>query len=79
MALFCREGSVVAHFWIVLSVPSSLVGRVTLERVTSSLATGLRDYRGSEVEETASIDGYLLHLPTLFVSGEQGSVCARQK
>ncbi|XP_072240749.1 transmembrane protease serine 6 [Leuresthes tenuis] len=68
------EGSVVAHFWIVLSVPSSLVGRVTLERVTSSLAKGLREYSGSEVEETASIDGYLLHLPTLFVSETEPKV-----
>ncbi|KAM4584648.1 transmembrane protease serine 6 [Odontesthes bonariensis] len=68
------EGSVVAHFWIVLSVPSSLVGRVTLERVTSSLAKGLRGYSGSEVEETASIDGYLLHLPTLFVSETEPKV-----
>ncbi|XP_041838233.1 transmembrane protease serine 6 [Melanotaenia boesemani] len=62
------EGSVVAHFWVVLSVPSSHVGRVTLERVTRSLEEGLRGSGGSEVEETTSTDGYLLNLSTLLVS-----------
>lgn len=61
------EGSVVAHFWIVLSVPSSHVQMVTLSKVTESLEEGFRSYRGSE-EETANVDGYLLHLPSLFVS-----------
>lgn len=51
-----------AHFWIVLSVPSSHVRRVTLEKVRGSLEKGL--------EETASCNGYLLHLPLLSVSGE---------
>ncbi|XP_045902172.1 transmembrane protease serine 6 isoform X2 [Micropterus dolomieu] len=61
------EGSVVAHFWIVMSVPGSHVGKVTLEKVTGSLENGLRWYRGSEEEETVSIDGYLL-LPSLSVT-----------
>uniref|UniRef100_A0A672ZIT4 CUB domain-containing protein n=1 Tax=Sphaeramia orbicularis TaxID=375764 RepID=A0A672ZIT4_9TELE len=62
-----REGSVVAHFWIVLSVPSSHVQMVTLGKVTESLEEGFRSYRGSE-EETANVDGYLLYLPSLSVS-----------
>ncbi len=66
----CREGSVVAHFWIVMSVPDSHVGKVTLERVTGSLENGLRWYGWLEKEETAFFDGYLLHLPSLSVSGE---------
>lgn len=66
----CREGSVVAHFWIVMSVPGSHVGRVTLEKVTASLEKGLRWYGRSGEEETACLGGYILHLPSLSVSGE---------
>uniref|UniRef100_UPI003AAD8782 transmembrane protease serine 6 n=1 Tax=Centroberyx gerrardi TaxID=166262 RepID=UPI003AAD8782 len=63
------EGSVVAHFWILLSIPGSHVGRVTLEKVTRSLQDGLEAYRlGGEGGETASYDGYLLHLPSLSVT-----------
>ncbi|XP_067441484.1 transmembrane protease serine 6 isoform X2 [Thunnus thynnus] len=62
------EGSVVAHFWIALSIPSSHVGMVTLSKVTRSLEEGLRGSWGSEAEETASFDGYLLHLPSLSIS-----------
>ncbi|XP_041641491.1 transmembrane protease serine 6 isoform X2 [Cheilinus undulatus] len=62
------EGSVVVHFWIMMSVPGSHVERVTLEKVTGSLETGLRWYRGPTEEDTASCDEYLLHLPSLSVS-----------
>lgn len=68
---FCREGSVVAHFFLVMSVPSSHVGRVTLEKVTTSLEDGLQGHRGSEREELVSFDGYLLHFPSMSVSGER--------
>lgn len=61
------EGSVVAHFWIILSVPRSHSDRVTLQRVISSLEEGLRGSRGSQ-EETASFNGYVFHLPALTVS-----------
>lgn len=66
----CREGSVVAHFWLVMSVPVSHVGTVTLEKVTESLEKGLRRYAGSMEEEVACFNGYIIHVPTLFVSGE---------
>lgn len=59
-----------AHFWIVMSVPGSRVEYVTLEKVTMSLENGLREYKESGENETASFSGYLLHLPSLFVSGE---------
>ncbi|XP_047434013.1 transmembrane protease serine 6 isoform X2 [Mugil cephalus] len=62
------EGSLVAHFWTVLSVPSSHDGVVTLDKVTRSLEEGLRVYSGSREQETASFDGYLFHIPTLSVS-----------
>ncbi|KAM4594240.1 transmembrane protease serine 6 [Fundulus diaphanus] len=62
------QGSVVAHFWIVLSVPSSHTGKVTVEKVNRTLLDGFRWYNGSKQEETAYFDGYLFHLPTLFVS-----------
>ncbi|MEQ2159158.1 hypothetical protein GOODEAATRI_019727, partial [Goodea atripinnis] len=67
------QGSVVAHFWIVLSVPSSHIGIVTGETVTRSLEDGFKWYSKSVGEETADVDGYLFHLPTLFVSGERKS------
>lgn len=60
-----------AHFCVVLSVPNSHVGRVTVNKVTRSLEEGLRGYWGSEEKETASFDGYLLHLPSLSISGER--------
>ncbi|XP_044197940.1 transmembrane protease serine 6 [Thunnus albacares] len=68
------EGSVVAHFWIALSIPSSHVGMVTLSKVTRSLEEGLRGSWGSEAEETASFDGYLLHLPSLSISETDSKV-----
>ncbi|XP_029014391.1 transmembrane protease serine 6 isoform X2 [Betta splendens] len=61
------EGSVVAHFWLVMSVPSSHVGRVTVNEVTSSLVDGLRGGGGAQ-GEALSVDGYLLHVPSLFVT-----------
>lgn len=67
----CREGSVVAHFWLVMSVPSSHVGRVTLTKVTTTLQEGLRRYGEAKDEMTVNFDEYLLHLPTLSVSGER--------
>lgn len=72
-----REGSVVAHFWIVMSVPDSHVGRVTLEKVFGSLQRGLRWCRASWEEDVVSCDEYLFHLPSLSVSGEsrRGNVC----
>ncbi|XP_045546917.1 transmembrane protease serine 6 isoform X2 [Salmo salar] len=62
------EGSVVAHFWLVLSVPDSHVGKVTLERVSSCLQSLLGAYRGSDREETANYGEYLLHLPSFSIT-----------
>ncbi|XP_041725627.1 transmembrane protease serine 6 [Coregonus clupeaformis] len=62
------EGSVVAHFWLVLSVPGSHVGKVTMERVNSSLQSLLGSYRGSDREETANYGEYLLHLPSFSIT-----------
>lgn len=60
-----------AHFWIVMSVPSSHVGRVTLIKITSSLEKGLKGSRGSGEEQMVSSNGYLFYLPSLSVSGER--------
>ncbi|XP_027871973.1 transmembrane protease serine 6 isoform X4 [Xiphophorus couchianus] len=68
------QGSVVAHFWIVLSVPSSHVGKVTVEEVTRSLEDGLRWYGRSQRGETANVDGFLFHLPTLCVTETDSKV-----
>ncbi|KAK1885611.1 Transmembrane protease serine 6, partial [Dissostichus eleginoides] len=62
------EGSVVAHFWIVISVPGSHVGKVTLETVTRSLEEGLVGRKGPGEGETASVSGYIIHLPSLSVT-----------
>ncbi|CAB1344413.1 unnamed protein product [Coregonus sp. 'balchen'] len=62
------EGSVVAHFWLVLSVPGSHVGKVTMERVNSSLQSLLGSYRGSDRDETANYGEYLLHLPSFSIT-----------
>ncbi|XP_016519517.1 transmembrane protease serine 6 isoform X2 [Poecilia formosa] len=62
------QGSVVAHFWIVLSVPSSHVGKVTVKEVARSLEDGLRWYGRSQRGETANVNGFLFHLPTLCVT-----------
>ena len=67
-----RNGSVVAHVWIVMSVPSSHVGWLTQTKVATSLVKGLRDAGGSGEEgQMVSVDGYLIHLPSLSVSGER--------
>ncbi|KAK5873352.1 hypothetical protein PBY51_018400 [Eleginops maclovinus] len=62
------EGSVVAHFWIVMSVPGSHVGRVTLETGDKEPGGGTGGSREPGEGETASFSGYLLHLPSLTVT-----------
>lgn len=72
----CREGSVVAHLWVGMSVPSSRAGTVTVEKVSRSLQKGLRRY------SAAPLAGYTLHLPSLSVTGESeaGSrACSRSR
>lgn len=67
--IFCREGSVVAHLWMVMSVPISHVGTVTVEKVSKSLQKGLKRYAGSD-KQMGSHSDYILHLPSLSVTGE---------
>ncbi|XP_041959008.1 transmembrane protease serine 6 [Alosa sapidissima] len=61
------EGSVVAHFWLVLSVPQSHTDGVTLQRVSSRLQQQLDTHTSPGAEDTASYDGYLLHLPSFTI------------
>lgn len=65
----CSEGSVAAHLWVVMSVPSSHVGMVTVEKVRKTLQKGLRRYTGSN-KQMAALTGYTFHLPSLSVTGE---------
>lgn len=67
--LCCREGSVAAHLWLVMSVPSSHVGTVTVEKVSMILQKGLGRYSGSN-NQMASLPGYIFNLPSLSVTGE---------
>lgn len=64
-----REGSVVAHLWLVMSVPSSHVGAITVEKLSKSLQKGLERYSGSN-NQMASLPGYIFHLASLSVTGE---------
>ncbi|XP_054897656.1 transmembrane protease serine 6 isoform X2 [Poeciliopsis prolifica] len=68
------QGSVVAHFWIVLSVPSSHAGKVTVEEVARSLEDGLRWHGRPQRGETANVDGFLFRLPTLCVTETNSKV-----
>ncbi|XP_007231264.3 transmembrane protease serine 6 isoform X2 [Astyanax mexicanus] len=56
------EGSVVAHFWLLLSLPESHAEKITMEKVNESLWGGLQSFREREVEQTVNYEGYLLHL-----------------
>lgn len=64
-----------AHFWLVMSVPSSRVGGVTLAEVTRSLEEGLRRC-GGPGEEAVVCGGYRVLLPSLSVGGETCSLDA---
>ncbi|XP_064179798.1 transmembrane protease serine 6 isoform X1 [Anguilla rostrata] len=59
------EGSLVAHFWLILSVPKSHVEKVTLEQVSGSLISRLLAY---STGNTASYRGYLLYLPSFSIT-----------
>uniref|UniRef100_H3DNB5 Transmembrane serine protease 6 n=1 Tax=Tetraodon nigroviridis TaxID=99883 RepID=H3DNB5_TETNG len=61
------EGSVVAHLWLVMSVPSSHVGAITVEKLSKSLQKGLERYSGSN-NQMASLPGYIFHLASLSVT-----------
>lgn len=65
----CREGSIVANFWLVMSVPSSHFGTVTVEKVSRSLQKGLKRYAGSD-KQMGPLSGYIFHPPSLSVTGE---------
>ncbi|XP_028830286.1 transmembrane protease serine 6 isoform X2 [Denticeps clupeoides] len=61
------EGSLVAHFWLILSVPESHVATMTLSRLNSSLQKHLAGFTSRASEEAASFEGYLLHLPSISI------------
>ncbi|KAJ8001646.1 hypothetical protein DPEC_G00171630 [Dallia pectoralis] len=62
------EGSLLAHFWLVLSIPSSHDEKVTMERVNSSLHSRLEAYRGSQRDTIASCGGYLIDIPDFSIT-----------
>lgn len=68
------EGSVVAHFWLILSLPESHAGKVTMQKVNESLLGSLQSFRETGVKDTVSLDGYLLLLPSFFISETQPKV-----
>ncbi|XP_031419362.2 transmembrane protease serine 6 [Clupea harengus] len=62
------EGSVVAHFWLALSVPKSHADAVTLQRVSRRLQLHLAGYSSRGAEDTAGYGGYLLHLSSFSIT-----------
>ncbi|XP_066519682.1 transmembrane protease serine 6 [Hoplias malabaricus] len=62
------EGSVVAYFWLLLSVPESRTEIVTLQKVNESLWKRLQSFRLRETEDTISYEGYQLHLPSFSIT-----------
>ncbi|XP_018601581.1 transmembrane protease serine 6 [Scleropages formosus] len=65
------EGSVVAHFWLILSVPESLVEKVTPSRVNSSLYSSLMVFGNGD---TVNYEGYVLHLPSFCITESEAKV-----
>ncbi|XP_048871308.1 transmembrane protease serine 6 isoform X1 [Brienomyrus brachyistius] len=59
------EGSVVVYFWLILSVPESLVEKVTPNYVNNSLYAKLKATGNGN---TASFEGYLLSIPSLAIT-----------
>lgn len=66
---FHSEGSVVAHFWLILSLPESHAGKVTMQKVNESLLGTLQSFREAGVKDTVSLEGYLLLLSSFSISG----------
>ena len=65
---FPREGSLVSHFWLILSVPKSRVEKVTLEHVSGRMFGSLLAYSKGD---RANIQGYLVYLPTFSITGKK--------
>lgn len=68
------EGSVVAHFWLILSLPESHAGKVTMQKVNESLLGTLQSFREAGVKDTVSLEGYLLLLSSFSISETQPKV-----
>ncbi|XP_030638419.1 transmembrane protease serine 6 [Chanos chanos] len=58
------DGSIVAHFWLLLSVPASHVEKVSLRQVNDSIHKGLHMYKVRGAENSTVCEDYLLHLPS---------------
>lgn len=66
---FHSEGSVVAHFWLILSLPESHAGKVTMQKVNESLLETMQSFRETGVKDTVSLEGYLLLLSSFSITG----------
>lgn len=71
---FHSKGSVVAHFWLILSIPESHAGKVTMQKVNESLLGTLQSFSETGVKDTVSLDGYLLFLSSFSISGNSRSM-----
>ncbi|XP_062852989.1 transmembrane protease serine 6 isoform X2 [Trichomycterus rosablanca] len=62
------EGSVVAHFWLILSIPESHAPTITMQKVNESLLGTLQSFKATSVEVTVSYSGYLFLLSSFSIS-----------
>ncbi|XP_053353920.1 transmembrane protease serine 6 [Clarias gariepinus] len=68
------EGSVVAHFWLILSLPESHAEKVTMQKVSESLLGTLQGFRETDVKDTVNLEGNLLLLSEFSISETQPKV-----
>lgn len=65
---FCREGSVVAHFWLRLWVPVSRVETVSVARLNESVFRELQ--RFTDAQQICRYEGFQLLMPSLSFTGD---------
>lgn len=66
---FHSEGSVMAHFWLILSLPESHAGKVTVQKVSESLLGTMQRFQETGVEDTVSFEGYQFLLSSFSITG----------
>nr|XP_055069578.1 transmembrane protease serine 6 [Misgurnus anguillicaudatus] len=62
------DGSLVAHFWLLLSVPSSHRDQMNVQRVNESLYRELQHFTGKDERHICTYDGFQLLLSSLTIT-----------
>lgn len=69
VVLLCRDGSLVAHFWLILSVPSSQRDDVSVQRVNESLYRELQRFTDTQQQHICTYEGFQILLSSLSLTG----------